>query len=70
MFRIPVTSSVLASVGYDPDNATLELEFQSGRVYTYFNIPLSLYQGLLNAESKGKFFCRFIRGEGYMERIL
>ncbi len=69
MFRTPVTSSALTSVGYDPALCQLEIEFTSGWVYTYFNIPLSLYTGLMNALSKGKFFCRFIRGSGYWERV-
>jgi len=69
MFRLPVISSVLASVGYDPDNATLELEFQSGWVYAYFNIPPATHKALMSSESKGHYFCRFIRGEGYMERV-
>ena len=33
MERIPVESSNLASVGYDSDSLTLEIEFNSGGIY-------------------------------------
>ncbi len=34
----------------------LEVEFQSGSVYRYLQIPPSLYQELMIADSKGRFF--------------
>jgi len=67
--RTFVISSFIASVGYNPLNCQLELEFQSGSVYTYFNIPPTTYTALMNAESKGHYFCVHIRGEGYWERV-
>jgi hypothetical protein len=69
MNRNPVTSSVLASVGYDPMTWILELEFHSGRVYEYYNIPQKVYTDLLSAPSHGRFFCHNIRGQGYCERV-
>jgi hypothetical protein len=69
MTRIPVTSSVLASVGYDPLRWILELEFHSGRVYEYYNISLGIYNGLLSAPSHGRYFCCHIRRDGYFERV-
>jgi hypothetical protein len=56
MERTPVTSTDICSVGYDIDNQTLEVEFNSGSVYQYANVPLGEYEGLLNADSKGKYF--------------
>lgn len=55
MNRTPVTSTNIRSVGYDPQSAVLEVEFDSGAVYKYFNVPAHLHQGLMNAESKGEF---------------
>jgi hypothetical protein len=69
MTRFSVTSSVLSSVSYDPATLILELEFHSGRVYAYYNIPLETYEGLMRAESKGKYFCSHIRGVGYFDRM-
>ena len=39
MERQSVSSSNLASVGYDPNSETLEIEFKGGTIYRYFNVP-------------------------------
>ncbi|MBK7181096.1 MAG: KTSC domain-containing protein [Chloroflexi bacterium] len=39
MKRTAVSSSNLASVGYDPARQSLEIEFTTGRVYEYFDVP-------------------------------
>ena len=36
MERQYVSSSNIASIGYDPDNLVLEIEFLSGAVYQYY----------------------------------
>lgn len=36
MERQYVSSSNIASIGYDPDNQVLEIEFLSGAVYQYY----------------------------------
>jgi hypothetical protein len=56
MERTPVTSTNLCSVGYDTDNQIFEVEFNSGAVYQYTNVPIGEYEGLLNSDSKGKYF--------------
>lgn len=56
MERNYVTSSNIRSVGYDTDNQILEIEFNSGAVYRYSNVPNSEYEGMMNADSKGKYF--------------
>ena len=61
MLRLPVTSSNIKSVGYDPKIFTLEVQFTDGRVYQYFNVPQLIYQNLLQAPSKGKFFASSIK---------
>lgn len=63
MERIPVTSSNIASVGYDTNSATLEVEFNNGRIYQYFSVPISQYDGLMNASSKGKYFYKNIQNQ-------
>ena len=60
MNRIPVESSNLKSVGYE-DNV-LEIEFLDGGVYQYFDVPAALYEGLIQADSAGKYFWANIRG--------
>ena len=39
MERQYVSSSNIASIGYDPDNQVLEIEFLSGAVYQYYDVP-------------------------------
>ncbi|HEY9045264.1 MAG TPA: KTSC domain-containing protein [Ohtaekwangia sp.] len=61
MLRTPVTSSGLASIGYDEDHAILEVEFTSGEVYQYLDVPLEVYEALMSAESHGTYFSKHIR---------
>ena len=55
---IPVSSSNLASVGYQ--DGILEVAFKSGSVYQYTGVPESVYEALMSAPSHGKFFAAFI----------
>jgi hypothetical protein len=61
MKRIPVKSSSLASVGYDPEFSTLEVEFRNTRSYQYFAVPTQVFEKFIAAESKGAFFNRHIK---------
>ena len=70
MIRHNVHSSNLASVGYDPTSAALEVEFLDGRIYQYANVPRSIFSGLMNAASKGEYFDRVIKKGGYSCRRL
>ncbi|MDE7324342.1 MAG: KTSC domain-containing protein, partial [Lachnospiraceae bacterium] len=36
--------------------------FNSGSLYAYYNVPESVYSGLMNASSHGKYFHAYIRG--------
>jgi len=63
MQRHAVQSSVLESVGYDPNAKILELEFREGGVWNYFNFPKLTFQKFINAESLGHFFTRKIKGK-------
>jgi hypothetical protein len=56
MDRQPVTSSNLASIGYDPATETLEVEFKNGLVYQYYNVPQIIFDQLHQAASVGTFF--------------
>jgi hypothetical protein len=62
MNRIPVVSSNVSSVGYDPATQTLEVEFSNGNVYQYFDVPEPVYQQLIQAASLGTFLSGNIKG--------
>lgn len=65
MERVPVESEALCSVGYDPAQRVLEVEFRSGEVYRYFNVPADEYLALLDADSFGVHFIERVRNRGY-----
>ena len=51
-----MTSEAVVSAGYDANAGTLEIELIGGRVYQYYQVPAAIYDQLMAAESKGKFF--------------
>ena len=65
MKRQSVESSNLASVGYDAENEILEIEFNHGGVYQYFDVPENVYEELMSASSHGQYFDRNIKKAGY-----
>ena len=68
MNRIPVRSSLIASVGYK--DGTLEIAFVSkGSVYQYHDVPEAIYDELMNANSHGQYFIGMIRGAFVEQRI-
>lgn len=56
MERIQVASRTVAAIGYDPESQTLEVEFTSGRVYQYKDVPPEVARAFLCASSKGRYF--------------
>lgn len=62
MNRTPVSSSSIASVGYEPETATLEIEFVDGGLYQYFDVPEHEYEALIGAGSVGSYFATQIKG--------
>jgi len=69
MQRTPVTSTNIRSIGYDQTSSTLEVEFTSGDIYQYFNVPESLFTGLMMAASKGSFLNDHIRYSYRYQRV-
>lgn len=61
MNRQSVSSTDLNSVAYDPGTQTLEIEFNSGGIYQYSNVPQDIYDGLMSADSHGKYFNQNIK---------
>ena len=60
--RIPVESSNIASVGYDAENRILEIEFNHGAVYRYFDVSQKEYEELMSSNSISSYFFHNIRG--------
>lgn len=65
MDRVAVESTNLSSVGYDEDSSILEVEFNDGSVYQYYSVPYYVFNELLTASSKGKYFHKNVKEAGY-----
>jgi hypothetical protein len=55
-------STCVAAATFLPDAGSLQLEYRNGLFYEYFDVPVSVFDSLLAASSKGAFVARFIRG--------
>lgn len=66
---IPCESSNIEGYAYDSQKQVLWIAFKNNRVYAYENVPHEIADGLHNAESKGKYHSKNIKGkydyEGY-----
>ena len=61
MQRTHVESTNLKSVGWEAKGRVLEVEFHTGRVYQYQDVPHEVYRALKDAPSIGVFFNTTIR---------
>lgn len=59
MTRIPLSSSRIASVGYDSEKLIMEVEVHEG-VFQFLDVPEREYQKFMESKSKGKHFFYFI----------
>lgn len=67
MNRILVNSSNIKSIGYD--SGSLEVEFHSGGIYQYRNVPEPIYNAFMRASSKGSFFDQNIKDKYLTTKI-
>lgn len=63
MRRNSVSSSMIASVGYDFKANVLEVEFRRGDVFQYLNVPHGEYLALMSADSHGHYLHDHIRSK-------
>jgi hypothetical protein len=69
MTRQIIISTDLKSVGYDAVAHVLEVELQSGPISRYFDVPQSVYEALMSAPSKGRYFNDNVQGKYEYRRI-
>lgn len=65
IYHIQVSSSNIKSIGYDKERNILEVAFNNRSVYRYYDVPEYLYEGLMNADSHGKFLHAHIKSGGF-----
>jgi hypothetical protein len=59
--RQRVQSSNLRAVSYDEAKKNLEIEFHSGIIHQYQNVPSKIHADLMNAPSAGIFYTEKIK---------
>ncbi len=64
MTKILMNSRLIAAVDYDHSSGNLEIEFRSGKIVPYSNIPEQIYQNLINADSPGSYYRHHILERG------
>lgn len=58
---IPVNSSAISAVGYDPSTMQMNIRFKKGHTYTFCRVPKHVFDGLMSAYSKGSYYDNNIR---------
>ena len=62
-------STVIRKFGYDAAEQRLDVVFQTGRAYSYHDVPPDLYEAMKSAFAKGEFFNAHIRGRFRFTRL-
>ena len=65
MEYVPVSSSSIESVGFDPDTQTLGVCFRNGTEYHYYSVPSDVFEQLRNAASPGNYLDSYVKKAGY-----
>ena len=62
MSMIPVSSSCVAAIGYENDTLFV-LFYGNPKLYALPNVPYSLFEAFVDADSPGEFWNRHLRGK-------
>ena len=60
MERQPLKSRSVTSAGYDSVSRELEIEFATGRIYRFKDVPPGVFEWLLRTGNKGSYVSRMI----------
>jgi hypothetical protein len=52
---LPVDSTMVSAVGYDPASQTLHVQYHGGRTYQHPGVPPAKWEALQASPSKGKY---------------
>ena len=56
-------SAVIKSYAYHADSGILEIQYHSGKVYHYLNVPEKVFAAMRSTMVKGIWFNRHIKGK-------
>ena len=63
MNRLSLDSSTIKGIGYDAKSSILEIEFHTGEIRQYDEVPLKIFQKLLTSSSHGGYFISNIKNK-------
>jgi XTP/dITP diphosphohydrolase len=69
MQRLPVESSDIVSIGYDPKARVLDIEFKEDRIYQYFDVEPDIYERFTRTDSYGEYFYAHINKHYRYKRV-
>lgn len=69
ILMVPVDSSNIAAIGYDPLQQVLQVDFHHGGRYRYLDVPSHIFDEFQEAPSKGRFLNYEIKGEFDYEQV-
>lgn len=58
---VRVRSSAIQAIGYDSSARRLRIRFSQGEEYDFCGVPSHVFDGLLGASSKGRYYDQHIR---------
>ena len=61
MQMIRVNSSAIVAAGYDPQTKQMKITFMQGHTYDFCGVPQHVFDGLIQATSKGTYYNEHIR---------
>lgn len=62
-------STVIRSIVYFPESLTLRVEFVSGLIYDYTEVPPEVFKLMKISGSKGRFLNFYIKGKFKFHRV-
>ncbi|SFD06849.1 KTSC domain-containing protein [Pseudoalteromonas denitrificans] len=65
----PVNSSAFSHIGYSSINRVLDVQFKSGSVFRYFDIPNTVWEGFYYSTSLGSYYNEYIKGQYTSEKL-
>ena len=66
---MPVESGLFSSAGYRASARQLYLRFQDGKIYRFFDCPVTVYNEFIAAASQGRYFWQQIRNRFRFELV-
>lgn len=62
MYEVEGTKKVNA-IGYTAKSKELSIEFKSGKMYTFYDVPKSVFTDMQNADNADTFFLKSVKGQ-------